>query len=251
MTTQVITTATVKRLITDIKDIMLDPLSKDGIYYKHDETNMLLGYALIIGPKDTPYAYGNFLFKFMFPPNYPYSPPTVTYHTNDGFTRFNPNLYKNSKVCISLLNTWKGEQWTSCQTIKSILLVLCSLLNDKPLLNEPGITSAHLDMISYNKIIKYRTIDTAINKILTGQLLSEEFEIFNDEIKENFLKNYDNITQDIDNKRNEILSCGIYGLSVKTHYNKLKNELNSTYNNLKSKEALPLLNPQKGRPSSN
>ena len=70
-------------------------------------------------------------------------------------------LYKNTKVCISLLNTWKGEQWTSCQTIKSILLVLSSLLNDKPLLNEPGIATTHPDIIPYNKIIKYRTIDTA------------------------------------------------------------------------------------------
>ena len=75
-----------------LKIITKNPLSKDGIYYKHDETNMLLGYALIIGQKDTPYAYGNFLFKFSFPTNYPYSPPTVTYHTNDGLTRFNPNL---------------------------------------------------------------------------------------------------------------------------------------------------------------
>ena len=83
---------------------------------------MLVGYALIIGPKDTPYAYGNFLFKFLFPYDYPHTPPKVTYHTNDGYTRFNPNLYKSGKVCISLLNTWKGEQWTGCQTIKSILL---------------------------------------------------------------------------------------------------------------------------------
>ena len=63
----VISSTTVKRLISDIKQITLNPLTKDGIYYKHDETNMLSGYALIIGPKDTPYQYGNFLFKFDFP----------------------------------------------------------------------------------------------------------------------------------------------------------------------------------------
>ena len=108
MTDQIITSTTVKRMISDIKEITLNPLSKEGIYYKHHEQNMLKGYALIIGPPDTPYAFGNFLFKFNFPYNYPYSPPIVTYHTNDGQTRFNPNLYKNSKVCISLLNTWKG-----------------------------------------------------------------------------------------------------------------------------------------------
>jgi ubiquitin-protein ligase len=232
MTTKVVSSTTVKRIISDIKEIMQNPLSKDGIYYKHDEKNMLLGYALIIGPKDTPYAYGNFLFKFTFPYNYPHQPPTVSYHTNDGYTRFNPNLYKNSKVCLSLLNTWKGEQWTSCNTIRSILLVLCSILNNQPLLNEPGITEKHSDIKEYNKIIKYKTIDVAIKKILNKEIVIEDFEIFDDEIKENFIKNYESIITDITNKRNEIFSCGMYNLKVTTSYNKLKLSLIEIYKNL-------------------
>ena len=232
MTSEFISKTTVKRLISDIKQIIINPLSKDGIYYKHDETNMLLGYALIIGPKDTPYAYGNFLFKFVFPSNYPYVPPVVTYHTNDGQTRFNPNLYKDTKVCISLLNTWRGEQWSSCQTISSILLVLCSLLNDKPLLNEPGITETHYDLSNYNKIIKYRTLDTAINKILAKEILLKEFNIFDSEITDNFIKNYDNIINDITNKQNETINCTTYNLYVKTNYNKLEYLLKNHYNKL-------------------
>ena len=43
------------RLIEDIKEITKNPLENQGIYYKHDETNMLVGYAMIIGPDDTPY----------------------------------------------------------------------------------------------------------------------------------------------------------------------------------------------------
>jgi len=226
MTDQIITSTTVKRMISDIKEITLNPLSKEGIYYKHDEQNMLKGYALIIGPPDTPYAFGNFLFKFNFPYNYPYSPPIVTYHTNDGQTRFNPNLYKNSKVCISLLNTWKGEQWTSCNSIRSILLVLCSILNDKPLLNEPGITKFHPDMENYNKIIKYRTLDTGIYKILTeGIYFDKDFVIFKEEINDNFIKNYTSIIEDISNKKDEQLICTIYCLSAKTNYNKLRHRL--------------------------
>ena len=220
---------TVKRLISDIKEISDCNLSKDKIYYKHDESNMLVGYALIIGPKDTPYEYGNFLFKFIFPHDYPHSPPSVTYHTNDGYTRFNPNLYKNGKVCISLLNTWKGEQWTGCQTIKSVLLNLCSLLNENPLINEPGITEEHRDINSYNKIIKYKTNDIAINRILSKDNLPEEFEIFFNEIKENFINNYNNIKESIKNKETEIISTSVYGLSIKTHYNKLQILLDKYY----------------------
>jgi ubiquitin-protein ligase len=232
MSAKFVSATTVKRLISDIKEITKSPLSKDGIYYKHDENNMLIGYALIIGQENTPYAYGNFLFKFNFPTDYPTTPPVVSYKTNDGYTRFNPNLYKNSKVCISLLNTWKGEQWTSCQTIKSILLVLSSLLNDKPLLNEPGISDNHIDHENYNKIIKYKTIETAIYKILTNEIVSSTFDMFNDEIKENFIKNYSQIIKDISNKSNVIISCGVYNLVIKTNYNKLKTGINNIHKNL-------------------
>ena len=94
---------TAKRLIKDIKAITKTP--PKGIFYVHDETNKLAGKALIIGPPDTPYEGGYYFFKFSFPDNYPHSPPKVTYCTNDGKTRMHPNLYKNGKVCLSLLNT--------------------------------------------------------------------------------------------------------------------------------------------------
>ena len=97
---------------------------------------MLLGHALIIGTENTVYEHGFYLFKFEFPINYPISPPKVLFYPNDRKTRYNPNLYRNGKVCLSLLNTWTGEQWTACQSIRSILLTLISILNDKPLLNE-------------------------------------------------------------------------------------------------------------------
>tara|TARA_B100001093_G_scaffold483518_1_gene516102 strand:+ start:2703 stop:3428 length:726 start_codon:yes stop_codon:yes gene_type:complete len=219
----VISAVTVKRLISDIKEVAKNSLSKEGIYYKHDESNMLIGYALIIGPENTPYEYGNFLFKLNFPSDYPHSPPVVTYYTNDGSTRFNPNLYKNGKVCISILNTWKGEQWSGCQTIRTILLSLCSLLNNNPLLNEPGITETHRDIDSYNKIIKYKTLDTAINKILSKELLSDEFKIFYDIIVENYKNNYIKIISDTENNINEIISTRTYNMLIKTNY-KLLNE---------------------------
>ena len=139
-----------KRLLRDVARMIKNPLTDNGIYYVHDSENMLKGYALIFGPDDSLYRYGSYMFEFTYPTEYPFVPPKVTYLTNDGTTRFNPNLYRNGKVCISLLNTWKGEQWTSCQTIKSILLSLVSLLHNEPLLNEPGIKKTHRDFNQYN-----------------------------------------------------------------------------------------------------
>ena len=155
--TPIVTRDTIKRLAKDVKDIMKSPLTDNGIYYEHDENDILKGYALIIGPPDTPYSGGYYFFKFQYPHDYPFSPPTVTYHTNDMITRFNPNLYRSGKVCISILNTWKGPQWTSCQSITSVLLCICgSVLNDNPLLNEPGVTETHRDFDNYLEIIKYK-----------------------------------------------------------------------------------------------
>jgi len=117
---------------------------------------MLSGYALIIGPEGSLYDGGYYFYKFKFPPDYPHSPPVVEFLTNDGETRMHPNMYKTRKMCVSILNTWRGDQWTGCQTIKSVLITIMSLLDDKPLLHEPGITRQNPDYEPYNRIIQYK-----------------------------------------------------------------------------------------------
>ena len=153
---------TFKRLVKDVKTLLHEPLTSNGIYYQHNDDNILTGHAMIIGPSGTPYADGFYFFKFTFPTNYPYSPPIVTFLTNDGKTRFNPNFYRTGKVCLSLLNTWKGERWTACQSISSILLVLCSTLNEYPLTNEPGIRISDKQVLPYNDILTYRNTEYAV-----------------------------------------------------------------------------------------
>lgn len=229
-----ITQTTAKRLISDIKDIFKNSLAKEGIYYKHDERDMLLGYALIIGSKGTPYEFGNFLFRFNFPEEYPHVPPKVTYLTNDGFTRFHPNLYKNGKVCLSILNTWKGDQWTGSQTIRSILLSLASILDDCPLLNEPGIIKSHVDVKPYTKIIDFRCKEVAIYKILARELSFFESELFFEEIKENFLNKFDEIIETFNDKvDDEIISTKIYNLYCKANNVRLKNQILNLLKKLK------------------
>ena len=128
----------VKRLTRDLRDLQRDPLDSNGIYYQHDDVDFLRGRAVIIGPEKTPYQYGYYFFDLFFPEEYPYKPPKVVFQTREGTLRFNPNLYACGKVCVSILNTWSGPQWTACQSIRSVLLSLQSLLNDHPLQNEPG-----------------------------------------------------------------------------------------------------------------
>lgn len=169
----IISKVTIKRLISDVKEIKKKPLTQHGIHYIHDEDDILKGYALIIGPENTPYEGGYYVFKFKFPHNYPHSPPVVEYLTNDGITRFNPNLYKNGKVCISILNTWDGEPWSGCQTISTTLLSICSVLNETPLTNEPGISKLHSDYTTYNEIIRYKNFEIAMCGVLKSKVIQQ------------------------------------------------------------------------------
>ena len=110
----------IKRINRDIKlcrTTYAEEFEKQGIYVHFDENNTKFCYIMIYGPEkkydyfaekeiDTPYYGGFYFFSIDYPINYPYSPPKFKYMTNDGITRFNPNLYINGKVCLSILNTW-------------------------------------------------------------------------------------------------------------------------------------------------
>ena len=218
-----------KRLLKDVIDILKHPLISEGIYYSHDENDSYKGYAMIIGPDDTIYKYGYYFFKFTFPQDYPFSPPKAEYLTNGDNIRFNPNLYRNGKVCISILNTWKGEQWTSCQTIRSVLISLLSLFHNKPLLNEPGITEKNKYFKIYNEIIEYSNYNIAINKVLKQDLLPLPFNSYWSYIKGNIIKNKNNILDQLNklnNKYSEEIEkyCGIYNMRVNFNYKKIKTD---------------------------
>lgn len=199
---------TVMRILHDVKDIIKHPLVSHGIYYEHDDRNILQGQALIIGHSGTPYAHGFYLFTFDFPIDYPHSPPKVTFHTTDGYMRMNPNLYSNGKVCLSVLNTWSGEQWSGCQTISSVLLALCTILTANPLLNEPGLTEDHVCCEPYRDLVRYKNLEIAIHRMLT-----------HDTIKNSKLSQFHYIMRGYLNEhRQDILKLTEEAISICTKY---------------------------------
>ena len=218
----------INRLIKDIREIKKNPLTDHNIHYIHDEDNILKGYALIIGPKNTPYYGGFYFFNIDYPVNYPYSPPIFKYMTNDGITRFNPNLYINGKVCLSVLNTWYGEQWSSCLTLSTVLLNLCTIFIDNPLTNEPGILSTHPECIKYKKIIEYKNIEVAMLKIINKKINYKKFNLFYDLYIEYVKNNYDDlliyVKNIFDENKNLRLIETIYKMNITINYKKNLNE---------------------------
>ena len=236
----IVSKETINRLIKDIKQIMKNPLTDNGIYYVHDDTDMLKGYALIIGPSETPYFGGNYLFELTYPVDYPHSPPSVKYCTNGDNVRFNPNLYKCGKVCVSLLNTWRGDQWTSCQTISTVLLTLCTLLCKDPLLNEPGVRIEHNDFAAYTEIVEYASMRIAVCGIVEKdpKYYWPKFEMFYPYIKERFLANYDALLEFVNSKptKKKVLKTGLYAMNVLIDYHSLVEKLESCKQKIESKK---------------
>ncbi|KAK8727583.1 hypothetical protein OTU49_009634 [Cherax quadricarinatus] len=121
------------------------PLSySSSVFVRTDLDRLDIMKVLITGPEDTPYANGCFEFDVYFPVDYPTSPLHINLQTTgEGRVRFNPNLYQDGKVCLSILNTWHGrpeEKWNP-QT-SSLLQVLVSIQSlifvSEPYFNEPG-----------------------------------------------------------------------------------------------------------------
>ena len=142
-----------------------------SIFVRAQESRMDLLRVLILGPETSPYGNGCFFFDISLGSSYPHKPPKVKYLTTGGGKyRFNPNLYQDGKVCLSLLGTWSGPGWQSGEsTLLQVLVSIQSLiLVDEPYFNEPGYQKSEgtqrgtTESQLYNANIRRYTMDAAI-----------------------------------------------------------------------------------------
>ncbi|KAM3863774.1 ubiquitin-conjugating enzyme E2 Z [Diretmus argenteus] len=163
------------RIKRDIMSIYKEP--PPGMFVVPDPQDMTKIHALITGPFDTPYEGGFFLFLFRCPPDYPIHPPRVKLITTGHNTvRFNPNFYRNGKVCLSILGTWTGPAWSPAQSISSVLISIQSLMTENPYHNEPGFEQERHpgDSKNYNECIRHETLRVAVCDMLEGKVSCPE-----------------------------------------------------------------------------
>ncbi|KAM4531647.1 ubiquitin-conjugating enzyme E2 Z [Odontesthes bonariensis] len=163
------------RIKRDIMSIYKEP--PPGMFVVPDPQDMTKIHALITGPFDTPYEGGFFLFLFRCPPDYPIHPPRVKLITTGHNTvRFNPNFYRNGKVCLSILGTWTGPAWSPAQSISSVLISIQSLMTENPYHNEPGFEQERHpgDSKNYNECIRHETMRVAVCDMLEGKVTCPE-----------------------------------------------------------------------------
>lgn len=130
-----------------------------------DEARMDLVRVAVLCPADTPYMNGVAFVDLRLPADYPASPPQAKFvSTAGGSVRFNPNLYAEGKVCLSLLGTWAGPGWEPGKsTLAQLLLAIQGqILNPNPWMNEPGHTAAPASCRGYNAVLRLATLQTLI-----------------------------------------------------------------------------------------
>jgi ubiquitin-conjugating enzyme E2 G1 len=108
----------------------------------------------LVAPKDTPWEDEIYNGVIEFPSNYPFSPPVIKFAPG----LYHPNVYKDGKVCISILHEGvdetnyedTSERWSPVQTIQTIFLSIISLFHS-PNCDSPANVDAS---ILYRKSIK-------------------------------------------------------------------------------------------------
>jgi ubiquitin-protein ligase len=171
----------IKKSISNNKDA--------SVFFRIEKDNISKMKFMISGPINTPYAYGLYIFDMTIPNTFPNTPPLVNFRNNGG-KRFNPNLYKCGKVCLSLLGTWsgdKGEKWNAVtSTFFQIIISIQSLiLVEEPYFNEPGHERFINQAIGKEKSEKYNeetrlfnldhTINDLIEQILNNKNYFDEY----------------------------------------------------------------------------
>ena len=78
--------------------------------------------STLMGPAGSPYAGGVFFLDIVFPHDYPFKPPKVTFKTRI----YHCNINSSGQICLDILK----DNWSPALTVSKVLLSVCSLLTD-------------------------------------------------------------------------------------------------------------------------
>lgn len=124
-----------RRIEREYNEIQNDPPSNCSAGPENKE-DLFKWEGIIFGPSDSPFTGGVFRLKIIFPTDYPFKSPTITFTTKI----YHPNINSQGIICLDILK----NQWSPALTISKVLLSICSLLCD-PNPNDPLVPEiAHL-----------------------------------------------------------------------------------------------------------
>jgi ubiquitin-conjugating enzyme E2 G1 len=102
-----------------------------------DDDDIYKWQVIVEGPPETLYEGGFYQATLTFPDDYPNKPPEMKF-TTPGF--WHPNVYKDGKVCISILHEAKedemnpqekmSEKWRPILSVEAIIVSVLSMLSE-------------------------------------------------------------------------------------------------------------------------
>jgi len=113
--------AATKRLQKELQEIKKSNV-KGFWEIKVDETNILQWQGLIV-PDHAPYNKGAFKIEFVFPPEYPFKPPKITFKTKI----YHPNIDEKGQICLPIIS---AEHWKPATKTEQVIDCLVQLVNE-------------------------------------------------------------------------------------------------------------------------
>mmetsp|Transcript_34785 Transcript_34785/g.76713 ORF Transcript_34785/g.76713 Transcript_34785/m.76713 type:complete len:174 (+) Transcript_34785:127-648(+) len=110
------------RLRKEYKDLQRNPI--ENIQAAPKETNILEWHYVIEGPKGSCFEGGFYHGTVVFPPEYPYKPPSIQMLTPNG--RFKPS----TRLCLSM-SDFHPESWNPMWSVGTILMGLYSFMQEE------------------------------------------------------------------------------------------------------------------------
>ena len=109
-----------KRINIELKEFQADPPANCSAGPAGDD--LFIWEATLMGPTESAYEGGVFALDIIFPKDYPFTAPKVTFRTRI----YHPNIDSRGNICLDILK----DRWAPALTISKVLLSICSLLTD-------------------------------------------------------------------------------------------------------------------------
>lgn len=176
------TSSALRALALEFKSLQEEPV--EGFRVKLiNEDNLFEWEVAIFGPPHTLYEAGYFKAHVKFPPDYPYSPPSIRFLTKV----WHPNVYENGDLCISILHPpiddpqsgeLPCERWNPTQNVRTILLSVISLLNEPNTFSPANVDAS----VMYRRWKESKGKDKEYENIIRKQVLATRLEAEKDNV---------------------------------------------------------------------
>lgn len=133
-----------RRLSREASYLASNPI--EGVTFAIKDSDIKSWRIAIQGPTDSPYEGQTYSVKFIFPLNYPFSPPSIAMIS----PILHPNISHRGDICLAILK----EDWAPSNTAKKIIEQILTILT-VPNIDDPlDVAAASLYVSDYPEFVR-------------------------------------------------------------------------------------------------